>query len=38
MHKGLIEDIDIREVAPTIIKLLGLKIPSDIKVKAVRFD
>ena len=34
-NKGKIDDIDIRQVAPTILKLLNLRIPGDIKIKAI---
>jgi len=34
-NKGKIEDIDIKQVAPTILKLIGAKIPDDIKIKPV---
>lgn len=33
--KGKIDDIDIKQAAPTILKLLNAKIPADIKVKPV---
>ncbi|MAG08686.1 hypothetical protein CMO89_04380 [Candidatus Woesearchaeota archaeon] len=33
--KGQIDDIDIKQVAPTILRLLGLKIPDDITAKPI---
>lgn len=35
ISKGKINDIDIRQVAPTILKLLKQKIPEDIEVKPI---
>ena len=34
-NSGKIKDIDIRQVAPTILKLMKLKIPKEIKVKTI---
>jgi len=34
-NKGRIGDIDIRQIAPTILKLLGIKCPGDINAKPV---
>lgn len=36
ISKGMIEDVDIRQIAPTIIELFGLKVPDDIKIKSIK--
>lgn len=37
-RRGMINDIDIRQVAPTILKLLKVKIPKDIAPKPIEVD
>lgn len=37
-NKGKINDIDIRQIAPTILRLVDAKVPEDIKIKPVEVD
>jgi predicted AlkP superfamily phosphohydrolase/phosphomutase len=36
--KGRIDDIDIQQVAPTILKIMNVSIPSDIKVNEIKIN